>query len=192
VGQLVFIVEDDDELRRMFRHALALSGFDTQEARDGYHALHLLDQHKPDAIVLDLGLPRVSGYVVLQEVLAQAHLREIPVIVATGMPDASEPEGAACFLRKPVTPDRLVRSVRDCIALAGARAQTMGYGPGRRSGPTVSFVSSPGPVRRATTGSGLDRQGAGAPLVRAHDSDKAGSRRPSRAPRRCRQTDNDR
>ena len=129
--QTVLIVEDDDELRRMFRQALAFSGFDTQEARDGYTALHFLDQHKPHAIVLDLGLPRISGYVVLQEVIAQADLRDIPVIVVSGMAGAEQPEGAACFLRKPVSPDRLVNTVRRCIAAGGASAQASRDGPTR-------------------------------------------------------------
>jgi DNA-binding response OmpR family regulator len=116
----VLVVEDDDDLRRMFRTALSFAGFDVQEAGDGYTALKSIDRHRPTAIVLDLGLPNVSGYVVLQDLMAQAHTRDIPVIVVTGQSRAEQPEGAACLLRKPVTPDRLINTVRGCILAGGA------------------------------------------------------------------------
>jgi len=122
------IVEDNGDLRRMFRTALSLAGYDTQEAGDGYIALHLIDQHRPTAVVLDLGLPNIDGYVVLQELIGQAHTRDIPVIIVTAHPSAEQPPGAACLLRKPVMPDRLVDTVRACIAAGGASAQTSAKG----------------------------------------------------------------
>jgi len=125
VRQKVLIVEDDHDLRRMFSTVLALAGFDTEEAQDAFHALHRLDQEKPTAIVLDLGLPRVSGHVVLQEVVAQAHLREIPVLIVTGQPGVELPDGAACLLRKPVMPDQLVSAVRRCILEGGASVKQL-------------------------------------------------------------------
>jgi two-component system KDP operon response regulator KdpE len=115
VGQSVLLVEDDDELRRMFRMALSFAGYEVMEARDGYSALHFIDQHPPTAIVLDLGLPILSGHFVLADVAGQAATRHIPVIVVTGS-GVEEPKGAACYLRKPVTPERLVNTVRACIA----------------------------------------------------------------------------
>ena len=118
--QTVLIVEDDDDLRRMFRTALTFGGFDSEEAGDGYTALHLVDQQEFAAVVLDLGLPMVSGYLVLQDLAARATTRNIPVIIVTGIP-GPQPAGAACLLRKPVLPDQLVNTVRACI-LEGARA----------------------------------------------------------------------
>jgi two-component system phosphate regulon response regulator PhoB len=120
----ILIVEDNDDLRRMFRTALAFAGYETQEAGDGYIALHLIDQHRPSAIVLDLGLPKVNGYVVLQELMAHAHTRDIPVIIVTAEPSVEQPPGAACLLRKPVTPERLVSTVEACIAQGGGSAQS--------------------------------------------------------------------
>jgi len=114
--QIILIVEDDDDLRRMFRTALTLADFDVREAADGYLALGSIERDPPSLIVLDLGLPTLSGYVVLQEIAAQAHTRRIPVVVVTGEEAPVHTEGMACLLRKPVSPDRLVNTVRGCLA----------------------------------------------------------------------------
>jgi len=106
----------------MFRMALSFAGFDVEEASDGYIALHLIEQRRPNAVVLDLGLPNVSGYVVLQDLAARAQTRDIPVIIVTAQPGVAQPPGAACLLRKPVTPERLVETVRSCIAAGSSGA----------------------------------------------------------------------
>jgi len=115
----ILIVEDDVDLRRMFRQAIVFDGFDVREAGDGLDALRIIDAEPVDAVVLDLGLPLVSGYVVRQEIAAQAHTRHIPVIVVTGAVGAHERLEAACVLHKPVSPDRLVETIRKCMASGG-------------------------------------------------------------------------
>jgi two-component system cell cycle response regulator DivK len=118
----ILIVEDDVDLRRMFRTALTLDGFRTIESGDGLNALHILDSDPPDLVVLDLGLPLVSGQVVRQEIAAQAHTRHIRVVVVTGSAGAHDDMDVACVLRKPVTPEELVRVVRTCLATGAASA----------------------------------------------------------------------
>lgn len=122
--RMILIVEDDEDLRRLFRTTLILEGYDVTEAGDGFEALQRIDDSPPDLVVLDLLLPRLSGVVVHQEIAAQALTREIPVVVITGssmQPD--EMTDVACFLRKPVTPDRLAATVRSCLE-SGARSAT--------------------------------------------------------------------
>ena len=104
----------------MFRTVLSFAGFAVREAGDGYTALNLVEQERPNAIVLDLGLPNVSGEVVLQELAATPVTRSIPVVIVTGLPGAHEYEQAACVLRKPITPDRLVHTVRACLLAASS------------------------------------------------------------------------
>ena len=116
----ILVVEDEADLRRMFRHALAFSGFDVLEASDGLEALRKIDGRPPDAVILDLGLPGVSGQTVREEIAAQAHTRHIPVIVVTGQPGTHDELEAACVLTKPVSPERLVEVVRRCISTGGA------------------------------------------------------------------------
>ena len=114
--QTILIVEDDEDLRRLFRTALSLEGFTFVEAGDGMDALRWIDHSPPDLVVLDLLLPRISGLVVQQEIAAQAVTRHIPVVVITGSTLEVEELEVACFLRKPVSPDRLVEAVRKCLA----------------------------------------------------------------------------
>lgn len=116
--QQILITEDDTDLRRMFRQALLFAGYDVLEAGDGLDALRVLDAELVDAVILDLGLPFVSGHVVREEIAAQAHLRKIPVIVVTGQQGVDHLD-VACVLRKPVSTDRLIDSVRACIASGG-------------------------------------------------------------------------
>lgn len=118
--QTILVVEDDEDLRRLFRTALALAGYDVIEAGDGLEALQRIDGALPDLVVLDLVLPGMSGIVVQQELAAQALTRQIPVVVITGSAiDPSELQ-VACLLRKPISPDTLVEAVGNCLA-SGAR-----------------------------------------------------------------------
>jgi DNA-binding response OmpR family regulator len=114
--ETVLIVEDDIETRWMFRSALSLAGYRVIEAGDGLDALRLLETQLPALVVLDIGLPLISGVVVRQELAAHAHTRDIPVVIVTGSSVPHEELGGACLLRKPVSPDELVATVRRCMA----------------------------------------------------------------------------
>jgi CheY-like chemotaxis protein len=116
--QTILVVEDDEDLRSLFRTALALSGYDVIEAGNGLEALKRIDHSPPDLVILDLMLPDLSGIVVQQEIAAQAITRQIPIVVITG--SAIEPGtlNVACFLRKPVSPDQLIATVRTCLTAA--------------------------------------------------------------------------
>lgn len=112
----VLIVEDNDDLRSMFRQALSIADFKVFDAGDGYAALAIIEQHSLSVVVLDLVLPTVSGYVVLQELASRTRTRNIPVVVVTAEPSAVQTDGMACLLRKPVDPYKLVSTVEACIA----------------------------------------------------------------------------
>jgi CheY-like chemotaxis protein len=117
----ILVVEDDADLRRMFRTALAMSGYEVEEAGDGIDALRLIDNRVPDLIVLDLVLRSLDGVSVQQELAARAITRHVPVVIVTGSAIDTDSLGVACVLRKPVQPDELVRTVRHCMA-AGSSA----------------------------------------------------------------------
>jgi CheY-like chemotaxis protein len=112
---VVLVVDDDVDLRRLWRTALHLSGFQLAEAADGIEALQYLEQHTPDLVVLDLGLPRLSGLEVHQEILAHADTRNIPIVIATGSTAPLAHLGVHCVLRKPFAPEELVIAVTSCL-----------------------------------------------------------------------------
>jgi DNA-binding response OmpR family regulator len=113
--QTILIVEDDEDLRRLFRTALTLEGFDVIEAADGIEALQRIDLLVPELVILDLELPGLSGTAVQQELAAQAITKEIPIVVITGSYVDAADLNVACLLRKPITPDQLIQTVRTCL-----------------------------------------------------------------------------
>ena len=114
--QRILVVEDNTDLRRMFRMALALAGYDVEEAGDGLDALRLVENHPPDLVVLDLVLHSLDGVSVQQELAAGPVTRQIPVVIVTGSSIDTDPLDVACVLRKPVMPDKLINTVRRCLA----------------------------------------------------------------------------
>src|SRR5262245_7174262 len=119
-GASVLVVEDDQDLRYLFRVSLALAGFHVREAADGYLALVALEEQPPDVVILDLALPRVSGFSVLEEIVAREDLRKLPVIVVTGLIVTTRLQ--ATMLQKPVDPPVLVGAVRRALRSASVRA----------------------------------------------------------------------
>ena len=111
----ILVVEDDPALRRAYRTALTLEGFAVVTVEDGFDALRSVDSRPPDAIVLDLGLPRLNGRDVARELTANAGTQHIPIVVVTG--EATELNAADfdCVLRKPVTPEQLIVAVQNCL-----------------------------------------------------------------------------
>ena len=100
----------------MFRYALTVAGYTVTEASDGIEALRRLELERPDLIILDLGLPLLSGLDVQQELAAHAHTRDIPVVIVTGSNAPLDGVAVDCVLRKPVSPDHIASVVAKCLA----------------------------------------------------------------------------
>ena len=111
----LLIVEDDPESRLLYQVALTFEGYEVACAGDGLEALVLMEQRLPDLVILDLGLPRVDGWAVQQEIAASAVTRDIPIVIVTGLDVASDGLDVACVLRKPVGMQQLVDIVRHCL-----------------------------------------------------------------------------
>jgi CheY-like chemotaxis protein len=115
---LVLVVEDDRELRELYRRTLAIAGYSVAAVEDGIDALRRIDvsARKPDVLVLDMALPRLGGRDVQRELASRADTRDIQVVVVTGG-DARDldPDDFACILRKPFDPEALVEAVENCL-----------------------------------------------------------------------------
>jgi DNA-binding response OmpR family regulator len=81
----ILIAEDGEFLMRVYEVKLSKEGFNIVKAVDGEVALSLAQSEKPDVILLDLMLPKKSGFEVLAELKASAELKGIPVIVLTNL-----------------------------------------------------------------------------------------------------------
>jgi DNA-binding response OmpR family regulator len=112
----VLVVEDDRALRTFYRSALMLAGYNVVTAEDGIQALSMVDGYQPAAVVLDLGLPRMSGRDVGAELAMEGGRYQIPIVVVTGGDTSDIDESQyACVLRKPVTPEALIKAVASCL-----------------------------------------------------------------------------
>ena len=119
-SSVVLVVEDDLRTRELYRGILQAAGHPVVAVDDGLDALKFLEATTPAAVVLDLGLPRVSGQDVYREMKAHGVADHVPVVVVTGnAPRDIENQGFACVLRKPLDPDDLVSTVQRCIRAAG-------------------------------------------------------------------------
>lgn len=115
----VLVVDDDPSIRRMIVAALRRDGYDFLEAPNGREALDLMRAEHPDVVVLDLMMPVVSGWQVLEERASEQSLKEIPVIIVSANRDpevgAVLGQGVCAFLPKPFDIGALSALVRACL-----------------------------------------------------------------------------
>lgn len=82
-AKTVLVVEDSDPTRRLIEMCLVIEGLDVVHCADGESGLELAGELLPDVIVLDIALPGIDGWEVLERLRANAATRNIPVLVAT-------------------------------------------------------------------------------------------------------------
>jgi two-component system, OmpR family, response regulator CpxR len=104
----VLVVDDDEAIRDVVAEVLREEGYDVVCAQNGAQALHQLQGDGPtDLVLLDLMMPVMSGWEVLEEMQSDDRLSRIPVVVVSAM---SAP-GASEHLAKPIDLDRLLDTV---------------------------------------------------------------------------------
>ena len=116
----ILLVEDDPDIRELVAYKLSRGGFEVIEAADGLAALQAARTRPPDAVVLDLGLPRLSGIEVCRELRAAPATAAVPIIMLTGAVRLQELEqayaaGASDYLVKPFSPRELQRRVEAAL-----------------------------------------------------------------------------
>jgi signal transduction histidine kinase/DNA-binding response OmpR family regulator len=113
VQRRVLIVDDEINIRRFLRHTLEQESYDVLEAASGQEALARAIRERPHLILLDLRLPDMTGFEILEELKKKADTRNIPVIILSIIQDQQEGYrlGASDFLNKPVDRERLVERI---------------------------------------------------------------------------------
>ena len=103
---IVLVVEDDQSLREYYREALQ-SRFDVHTCGDGMAALQYFSNGRPDAILLDLNLPRLHGRTLYNELRQQPLTSGIPIVIVTGVDPPPHVPGAT-VLQKPCPLEELL------------------------------------------------------------------------------------
>ena len=115
------VVEDDKFLSSLLKARLEKDGFGTVQAFDGEEAINLLRQAKPDLILLDLIMPKVSGFEVLHTISLSPQLNKIPVVVLSNLGQDDDIQkarslGAAeYFVKVRVSIDNLVGKINTML-----------------------------------------------------------------------------
>ncbi len=117
----VLVVDDEPDVLLLCRLNLQQRGHELLEAADGSTALEIARDRHPDVIVLDLMLPGISGYDVLEALQRDAETTDIPVLVLTAKSLRADRErshglGASAFLTKPFLPNELCEMVDSLVA----------------------------------------------------------------------------
>jgi DNA-binding response OmpR family regulator len=120
----ILIVDDDAELSDGLRIMLERKGYRVLQARDGQQGKSLIHQHHPDLVILDMMMPRMGGYPVLEHFRGKADAPPIIMITANeGSRHKAYAEylGVMDYIRKPFAMERLLESVEK--GLAGAMGE---------------------------------------------------------------------
>jgi two-component system, OmpR family, KDP operon response regulator KdpE len=130
----ILVIDDEPPIRRFLNTSLAAQGYRVQEAADGTSALAALKSNPTDVVVLDLGLPDVSGFEIIQKLREQGSA--IPIVVLSSRADEAGKVkaldlGADDYVTKPFGIDELLARIRAALR---HRLQQQGEKPIFRSG----------------------------------------------------------
>src|SRR3989338_8392026 len=111
----ILVVEDDIGLQKYLKELLLDNGYSVQTAADGVQALNSLEKLLPDLVILDLGLPNMSGEAVCMEI--RKKYPELPVIILTAKDTTSDivhglDLGADDYMTKPFVADELLARIK--------------------------------------------------------------------------------
>lgn len=113
----ILVVDDNKITTKLLRRYLDANGYEAQEAYDGIECLEKVEERQPDAIVLDVMMPRLDGYDTARKLKSQEHTNHIPVVIVTALNDVANQlksieAGADDFLSKPIEEKLLIAKVK--------------------------------------------------------------------------------
>lgn len=113
----ILVVDDNRITTKLLRRYLEANGYEAKEAYDGVDCLEKVEERHPDAVVLDVMMPRMDGYETVKRLKSQDHTRHIPVVIVTALNDVANQlksieAGADDFLSKPIEEKLLIAKVK--------------------------------------------------------------------------------
>ncbi len=123
IRPLVLVADDDEDILTLVTFSLRRDGYEVVQARDGAEALELARERRPAALVLDVMMPKASGFDVTRALRAEGN--DVPILLLTASVQERHrarglAAGASDFVRKPFSPRELLERV---ARLFGAREE---------------------------------------------------------------------
>lgn len=120
----ILIAEDERDIRDLVAFTLRFAGHEVYAASNGEEAVELAPKVNPDLILMDVRMPRMTGYEACKVMKANAQLKDIPVVFLSAKGQESEIQqgiqaGAEDYLLKPFAPDQLTTRVKAILAKFG-------------------------------------------------------------------------
>jgi CheY-like chemotaxis protein len=120
----LLVVDDEKNIRLVVGKSLEKAGYNVDYAVDGVEAVDKANNISPDLILLDLRLPKMNGFLVLEALKSDAATEEIPVIILSALSEEDDVQkaissGAEDFLVKPISQSDLLAAVEESIMEAG-------------------------------------------------------------------------
>jgi DNA-binding response OmpR family regulator len=120
----ILIAEDERDIRDLVAFTLRFAGYEVVAAANGEEAVQLAPKENPDLILLDVRMPRMTGYDACRIIKADSKLKDIPVVFLSAKGQESEIQtglevGAEEYLLKPFAPDQLTERVKAILAKFG-------------------------------------------------------------------------
>ena len=117
----VLVIDDEPAIRLLCRVNLEAEGMQVVEASDGPSGIELATKERPDAILLDVMMPRLDGWQVAERLLAQPETKDIPIVFLTARAEARDHAhgfeiGGVEYVTKPFNPVELAPRVQDLLA----------------------------------------------------------------------------
>ena len=114
--ETILLADDEASIRRILETRLSMIGYQVVTARDGNEALDLFRRYEPDLVVLDVMMPKLDGYGVIQELRKES---DVPIVMLTAMADVADritglELGADDYVVKPFSPKELEARIR-CV-----------------------------------------------------------------------------
>lgn len=122
--ETILIVDDEVDLLELIEYNLKKAGYNVLKAENGPEGLRLARKHHPDLILLDIMMPRMTGFEVVTQLREDTELKHVPVLFLTARSD-EETEvhglavGADDFLPKPISTAKLVARIKTALRRAG-------------------------------------------------------------------------
>ena len=120
----ILIAEDEPDIRELVAFIMRFAGHEVVAGANGEEAVQLASQEMPDLILMDVRMPRMTGYDACRALKASPHLKDIPVVFLSAKGQDSEIQtgleaGAEEYLLKPFAPDQLTERVKAILARFG-------------------------------------------------------------------------